>query len=47
MNEPDPDKLMEDIKEYNACEDCGKKIKLDFKKCYNCYMEDKNNLEVI
>ena len=44
IDETDPEGLMQDLKDYNTCEDCGKKIKVDFKKCYNCYMGDKNEL---
>ena len=40
-SESDPEGLLKDIKDYNTCEDCGKKIKPDFKKCYDCYMENK------
>tara|TARA_Y100000310_G_C20635458_1_gene790905 strand:- start:948 stop:1103 length:156 start_codon:yes stop_codon:yes gene_type:complete len=45
INEQDPEGLMKDIKEYSTCEDCGKKIKPEFKKCYNCYMESKDAIQ--
>lgn len=41
IDDKDPDKLLTDIKDYNICEICGKKIELEYKKCYNCFMEDK------
>jgi len=33
----DPLNLFKGIKEYNTCEDCGKKIPIYLKKCYNCF----------
>jgi len=42
-SEQDPEGLLTDVKDYNTCEDCGKKIKPDFKKCYNCYLGTKND----
>ena len=41
IDEEDPEELLFDIKDYNICEDCGKKTKPDFKKCYDCFMEGK------
>ena len=38
--------LLEDVKDYNICEDCGKKVyKKEYKKCYLCYMKDKDKEE--
>lgn len=40
-SESDPEGLLSDVKDYNTCEVCGKKIKPEHKECYNCHM-DKN-----
>ncbi len=42
IDEEDPEGLFEGVKDYNICEDCGKKIKKEYKKCYNCYLEEKD-----
>ncbi|MEK6952877.1 MAG: hypothetical protein AABX29_07730 [Nanoarchaeota archaeon] len=41
IDEQDPEGLFKDFKPNNACEDCGKIIKIDFKKCYDCYQKSK------
>ena len=40
-DEEDPIGLFKDIKPYNTCEDCNKRIKVEFKKCYDCSINSK------
>ena len=41
MENDDPEGLMNDVKDYNRCEDCNIKIKPHFTKCYKCFMKNK------
>ena len=41
IDEEDPEGLFLNVKRYETCEDCGKKIESEYKKCYNCYLEGK------
>ena len=43
IDEQDPEGLLKDLP--NRCEDCGKKISKEFKKCYLCYLKYKGEKE--